>query len=182
MINHQFTCFVNGQAKGTVPLDSYPELGLFQANIGATNGSQSNFQLDELKIWNHALSASEILEEYKIAATTKMVTIQYKNIFGETAAPQEIHRKYQGADFQLNQSYTYTGKQIIGATITGEQSKTVSFTGDVPPENWAKEITFTYEDTYCRRFDGKYGISRSECEALVDLYKNLDGANWANQQ
>ena len=182
MTNHQFTCFVNGQVKGTVPLDAYPELGLFQANIGATNGSQSDFQLDELKIWNHALSASEILEEYKIAATTKMVTIQYKNIFGETAAPQEVHRKYQGADFQLNQSYTYTGKQIIGATITGEQSKTVSFTGEVPPENWAKEITFTYEDTYCRRFDGKYGISRGECEALVDFYKNLDGANWANQQ
>jgi len=118
MTNHQFTCFVNGQAKGTVPLDSYPELGLFIANIGATNHGQSDFQLDELKIWNYALSASEILEEYKIAATTKMVTIQYKNIFGETAAPQEVHRKYQGADFQLNQSYTYTGKQIIGATIT----------------------------------------------------------------
>ena len=182
MTNHQFTCFVNGQVKGTVPLDAYPELGLFNANIGATNGSQSDFQLDELKIWNYALSTSEILEEYKIAATTKMVTIQYKNIFGETAAPQEVHRKYQGADFQLNLAYTYTGKQIIGATITGEQSKTVSFTGEVPPENWAKEITFTYEDTYCRRFDGKYGISRSECEALVDLYKNLDGANWANQQ
>ena len=182
MINHQFTCFVNGQAKGTVPLDSYPELGLFTANIGATNGSQSDFQLDELKIWNHALSASEILEEYKIAATTKMVTIQYKNIFGETAAPQEVHRKYQGADFQLDQSYTYTGKQIIGATITWEQAKTISFTGTIPPENWAKEITFTYEDSYCRRFDGKYGISRSECEALVDLYKNLDGANWADKQ
>ena len=182
MTNHQFTCFVNGKAKGTVSLDAYPELGLFKANIGATNGSQSDFQLDELKIWNHALSASEILEEYKIAATTKMVTIQYKNIFGETAAPQEVHRKYQGADFQLNQSYTYTGKQIIGATITWEQAKAISFTGEVPPENWAKEITFTYEDTYCRRFDGKYGISRGECEALVDLYKNLDGANWANQQ
>ena len=182
MINHQFTCFVNGQVKGTVPLDAYPELGLFQANIGATNGSQSDFQLDELKIWNYALSTSEILEEYKIAATTKMVTIQYKNIFGETAAPQEVHRKYQGADFQLNLAYTYTGKQIIGATITGEQSKTVSFTGEVPPENWAKEITFTYEDSYCRRFDGKYSVSRSECEALVDLYKNLDGANWADKQ
>lgn len=118
MINHQFTCFVNGQAKGTVPLDSYPELGLFKANIGATNGSQSDFQLDELKIWNHALSASEILEEYKIAATTKMVTIQYKNSFGETIAPQEVLRKYGGLDFQLNQPYTYTGKQIAGATIT----------------------------------------------------------------
>ena len=182
MINHQFTCFVNGQAKGTVPLDSYPELGLFQANIGATNGSQSNFQLDELKIWNYALSTSEILEEYKIAATTKMVTIQYKNSFGETIAPQEVLRKYGGLDFQLNQSYTYTGKQIAGATITWEQAKTISFTGTIPPENWAKEITFTYEDSYCRRFDGKYGISRSECEALVDLYKNLDGANWANKQ
>ena len=182
MTNHQFTCFVNGQAKGTVPLDAYPELGLFKASIGAANGSQSDVQLDELKIWNYALSASEILEEYKIAATTKMVTIQYKNIFGETAAPQEVHRKYQGVDFQLNQVYTYTGKQIIGATITWEQSKAISFTGEVPPENWAKEITFTYEDTYCRRFDGKYGISRGECEALVDLYKNLDGANWANQQ
>ena len=118
MINHQFTCFVNGQAKGTVPLDSYPELGLFKANIGATNGSQSDFQLDELKIWNYALSTSEILEEYKIAATTKMVTIQYKNSFGETIAPQEVLRKYGGLDFQLNQSYTYTGKQIAGATIT----------------------------------------------------------------
>ena len=182
MINHQFTCFVNGQAKGTVPLDSYPELGLFKANIGATNGSQSDFQLDELKIWNYALSTSEILEEYKIAATTKMVTIQYKNSFGETIAPQEVLRKYGGLDFQLNQSYTYTGKQIAGATITWEQTKTISFTGTIPPENWAKEITFTYEDTYCRRFEGKYGISRSECEALVDLYKNLDGANWANKQ
>ena len=182
MINHQFTCFVNGQAKGTVPLDSYPELGLFKANIGATNGSQSNFQLDELKIWNYALSTSEILEEYKIAATTKMVTIQYKNSFGETIAPQEVLRKYGGLDFQLNQSYTYTGKQIAGATITWEQTKTISFTGTIPPENWAKEITFTYEDTYCRRFEGKYGISRSECEALVDLYKNLDGANWTNKQ
>ena len=182
MINHQFTCFVNGQAKGTVPLDSYPELGLFQANIGATNGSQSNFQLDELKIWNYALSTSEILEEYKIAATTKMVTIQYKNSFGETIAPQEVLRKYGGLDFQLNQSYTYTGKQIAGATITWEQAKTISFTGTIPPENWAKEITFTYEDSYCRRFDGKYSISRSECEALVDLYKNLDGANWADKQ
>ena len=118
MINHQFTCFVNGQAKGTVPLDAYPELGLFKANIGATNGSQSDFQLDELKIWNYALSTSEILEEYKIAATTKMVTIQYKNSFGETIAPQEVLRKYGGLDFQLNQSYTYTGKQITGATIT----------------------------------------------------------------
>ena len=182
MINHQFTCFVNGQAKGTVPLDSYPELGLFKANIGATNGSQSDFQLDELKIWNYALSTSEILEEYKIAATTKMVTIQYKNSFGETIAPQEVLRKYGGLDFQLNQSYTYTGKQIAGATITWEQAKTISFTGTIPPENWAKEITFTYEDSYCRRFDGKYGISRSECEALVDLYKNLDGANWADKQ
>ena len=182
MINHQFTCFVNGQAKGTVPLDSYPELGLFKANIGATNGSQSDFQLDELKIWNHALSASEILEEYKIAATTKMVTIQYKNSFGETIAPQEVLRKYGGLDFQLNQPYTYTGKQIAGATITWEQAKTISFTGTIPPENWAKEITFTYEDSYCRRFEGKYGISRSECEALVDLYKNLDGVNWANKQ
>ena len=182
MINHQFTCFVNGQAKGTVPLDSYPELGLFKANIGATNGSQSDFQLDELKIWNYALSTSEILEEYKIAATTKMVTIQYKNSFGETIAPQEVLRKYGGLDFQLNQSYTYTGKQIAGATITWEQTKTISFTGTIPPENWAKEITFIYEDTYCRRFEGKYGISRSECEALVDLYKNLDGANWANKQ
>ena len=182
MINHQFTCFVNGQAKGTVPLDSYPELGLFKANIGATNGSQSDFQLDELKIWNYALSTSEILEEYKIAATTKMVTIQYKNSFGETIAPQEVLRKYGGLDFQLNQPYTYTGKQIAGATITWEQAKTISFTGTIPPENWAKEITFTYEDTYCRRFEGKYGISRSECEALVDLYKNLDGANWANKQ
>ena len=118
MTNHQFTCFVNGQAKGTVPLDAYPELGLFKASIGAANGSQSDVQLDELKIWNYALSASEILEEYKIAATTKMVTIQTKNIFGETATPQEVHRKYQGVDFQLNQVYTYTGKQIIGATIT----------------------------------------------------------------
>ena len=182
MTNHQFTCFVNGQAKGTVPLDAYPELGLFEANIGTTNGSQSDFQLDELKIWNYALSTSEILEEYKIAATTKMVTIQYKNSFGETIAPQEVLRKYGGLDFQLNQSYTYTGKQIAGATITWEQAKTISFTGTIPPENWAKEITFTYEDTYCRRFEGKYGISRSECEALVDLYKNLDGVNWADKQ
>lgn len=177
MSSNVFECYLNGKLIGTGQIDSYPQLPTHPVKLGATVGAASSLQLDDLKIRNYARTPSEILAEYT-AGNKPMVTIQYFNTFGEKIKDQTVIRKLAGGlDFQMGVNYPFTAPTITGATAQAPTTQTVTF---LAGENLAKEVRFTYQDTYCRRFEGTYGISRAECEALTDFYASTQGSGWTD--
>ncbi len=180
MMSGSFDCYLDGAKIGSVSIGSFTGMSAQPLVIGK-HSADYQVLLDELKVRNYALTPEKIKTEYD-DGNKPMVTVTYLNEWDEVINGQAetiMRSTADGHSFQWDTDYKITAPSLADIRALDPKEKIVRFS---TTKNNALELSFKYKEHYCRRFQGKYKVSKNECKALSDFYTATQGSGWTQHQ